>query len=107
MHGRHFTFKSVLSHTAITIVAPSVTGTLVSREKPYVVQGPWLQVLLPEDLSERMAHEFQILSSPNQVCYIGNDFDELSVMIAGHISYDRYNCQRHFLGPTISWLSRL
>lgn len=67
MHGRHFTFKSILSHTAITIVAPSVTGTLVSREKPYVVQGPWLQVLLPEDLSEKMAQEFQILNSPNQV----------------------------------------
>ncbi|XP_003401432.1 suppressor of fused homolog [Bombus affinis] len=67
MHGRHFTFKSILSHTAITIVAPSVTGTLVSREKPYVVQGPWLQVLLPEDLSEKMAQEFQILNSPNQI----------------------------------------
>lgn len=67
MHGRHFTFKSILSHTAITIVAPSVTGTLVSREKPYVVQGPWLQVLLPEDLSEKMAQEFQVLNSPNQV----------------------------------------
>lgn len=67
MHGRHFTFKSILSHTAITIVAPSVTGTLVSREKPYVVQGPWLQVLLPEDLTEKMAQEFQILNSPSQV----------------------------------------
>lgn len=67
MHGRHFTFKSILSHTAITIVAPSVTGTLVSREKPYVVQGPWLQVLLPEDLSEKMAQEFQVLNLPNQV----------------------------------------
>ncbi|KAL2739870.1 suppressor of fused [Vespula maculifrons] len=67
MHGRHFTFKSILSHTAVTIVAPSVTGTLVSKEKPYVVQGPWLQVLLPEDLSEKMANEFQILNSPEQI----------------------------------------
>ncbi|XP_076295954.1 suppressor of fused [Lasioglossum baleicum] len=67
MHGRHFTFKSILSNTAVTIVAPTVTGTLVSREKPYVVQGPWLQVLLPEDLSEKMAQEFQILNSPNEV----------------------------------------
>ncbi|XP_066582355.1 suppressor of fused homolog [Prorops nasuta] len=67
MHGRHFTFKSVMSHTAITIVAPSVTGTLVSKEKPYVVQGPWLQVLLPEELSQRMAQEFQVLSNPEEV----------------------------------------
>lgn len=69
MHGRHFTFKSILSHTAVTIVAPSVTGTLVSKEKPYVVQGPWLQVLLPEDLAERMAQEFQALSTPEQVIH--------------------------------------
>lgn len=66
MHGRHFTFKSILSHSAITIVAPSVTGTLVSKERPYVVQGPWLQVLLPDDLSERMAQEFQILNTPDK-----------------------------------------
>ncbi|XP_072765960.1 suppressor of fused homolog [Anoplolepis gracilipes] len=63
MHGRHFTFKSILSHTAITIVAPSVTGTFVSKDRPYVVQGPWLQVLLSEELSERMAEEFQILNT--------------------------------------------
>lgn len=67
MHGRHFTFKSILSHTAITIVAPSVTGTFVSKDRPYVVQGPWLQVLLSEELSERMAEEFQILNAPDKV----------------------------------------
>lgn len=67
MHGRHFTFKSILSHSAVTIVAPSVTGTFVSKEKPYVVQGPWLQVLLSEELSERMAEEFQILNAPDKV----------------------------------------
>lgn len=67
MHGRHFTFKSILSHAAVTIVAPSVTGTLVTKDKPYVVQGPWLQVLLPENLAERMSYEFQILNVPSQV----------------------------------------
>lgn len=67
MHGRHFTFKSFISHSAITIVAPSVTGTLVSKEKPYVVQGPWLQVLLPDELSEIMAQEFEILNNPEEV----------------------------------------
>jgi len=67
MHGRHFTFKSILSHSAVTIVAPSVTGTFVSKENPYVVQGPWLQVLLSEELSEKMAEEFQILNAPDKV----------------------------------------
>lgn len=67
MHGRHFTFKSILSHSAVTIVAPSVTGTLVAKEKPYVLQGPWLQVLLSEELYERMAQEFQILNTPDKV----------------------------------------
>ncbi|XP_034948202.1 suppressor of fused homolog [Chelonus insularis] len=65
MHGRHFTFKSVLSHSAITVVASSVTGTLVSSEKPYVVQGPWLQVLIPDALAVKMAEEFQVFSLPN------------------------------------------
>lgn len=77
MHGRHFTFKSILSHSAVTIVAPSVTGTFVSKEKPYVVQGPWLQVLLSEELAEKMAEEFQILNTPDKVMthgivYFGN-----------------------------------
>lgn len=77
MHGRHFTFKSILSHTAVTIVAPSVTGTFVSKDRPYVVQGPWLQVLLSEELSERMAEEFQVLNTPDKVmmCEISLKYD--------------------------------
>ena len=67
MHGRHFTFKSIISHTAVTIVAPTVTGTLVTKEQPYAVHGPWLQVLLPDDLTEKMASEFEIFNSPQQV----------------------------------------
>lgn len=67
MHGKHFTFKSVVSNSAVTIVAPSVTGTFVSKEKPYVIQGPWLQVLLPVELAEKMAEEFEVLSTPNEV----------------------------------------
>lgn len=84
MHGRHFTFKSILSHSAVTIVAPSVTGTFVSKEKPYVVQGPWLQVLLSEELSERMAEEFQILNAPDKVrtCEI-----TLKLLKRWHIAY--------------------
>lgn len=67
MHGRHFTFKSIISHNAVTLVPPSVTGSFVSVQNPYAIQGPWLQVLLPDELAEKMASEFQILNHPEQV----------------------------------------
>lgn len=67
MHGRHFTFKSVLSHAAITMVAATVTNTIVTKEKPYMVQGPWLQALIPDELAAKMAPELQVLSNPQQV----------------------------------------
>lgn len=63
-HGRHFTFKSVLSETVITLVASSVTGTLVDAEHPYVAQGAWLQVLISDDLAQDMATTFQVLANP-------------------------------------------
>lgn len=88
MHGRHFTFKSILSHTAVTIVAPSVTGTFVSKDRPYVVQGPWLQVLLSEELSEKMAEEFEILKTPDKVmtCRIALKFRNLGTSISRYFS---------------------
>ncbi|KRT85723.1 hypothetical protein AMK59_1017 [Oryctes borbonicus] len=63
-HGRHFTFKSILGETAITLVASSVTGTLVDVDNPYVAQGSWLQVLIPDDLAQDMAVTFHILTTP-------------------------------------------
>lgn len=63
-HGRHFTFKSVLGETAITLVACTVTGTLVDTEHPYVAQGSWLQILITDDLAQDMAVTFQVLASP-------------------------------------------
>lgn len=67
MHGRHFTFKSIISHSAVTFVSSLVTGTMVTAEQPYVVQGPWLQCLLQDELLQRMAQELQILSTAQQV----------------------------------------
>lgn len=63
-HGRHFTFKSVLGETAITLVTNSVTGTLVDLDNPYVSQGSWLQVLISDDLAQDMAITFQVLAIP-------------------------------------------
>ena len=69
-HGRHFTFKSVLGDTAITLVAPTVTGTLVDAEHPYVAHGPWLQVLVPDELAQIMSQSFEVLSNPDEVSLI-------------------------------------
>ncbi|GFG39370.1 hypothetical protein Cfor_08323 [Coptotermes formosanus] len=66
-HGRHFTFKSVLGDTAITLVAPTVTGTLVDSEHPYVAHGPWLQVLIPDDLAQVMSDSFEVLNNPEEL----------------------------------------
>jgi suppressor of fused-like protein len=57
----------VLGDTAITLVAPSVTGTLVDPEHPYVAHGPWLQVLIPDDLAQIMSDSFEVLNNPEEV----------------------------------------
>lgn len=41
-----------------------MTGTLVDMEHPFVAQGSWLQVLIPDDLAQDMAVTFQVLTSP-------------------------------------------
>ncbi|XP_022908185.1 suppressor of fused homolog [Onthophagus taurus] len=66
-HGRHFTFKSIINDIAITLVAPSVTGTMVDSENPYVAKGPWLHVLIPDDLAQDMAVTFQVLTKPESL----------------------------------------
>ncbi|KAE8749523.1 hypothetical protein FOCC_FOCC003788 [Frankliniella occidentalis] len=62
-HGRHFTFKSVLGDTAITLVASNVTGTFVTADNPFVAHGPWLQVLVSEDLAQQMSESFELLTN--------------------------------------------
>jgi suppressor of fused-like protein len=61
----------VLGDTAITLVAPSVTGTLVDPEHPYVAHGPWLQVLIPDELAEVMSESFEVFNNQDEVniCY--------------------------------------
>ncbi|KAJ8664546.1 hypothetical protein QAD02_006208 [Eretmocerus hayati] len=67
LHGRHFTYKSIISQSAVTLVAPTVTGTFVSKDRPYVMQGTWLQVLLSDELAEKMSRDFLILNTPDQL----------------------------------------
>ncbi|KAG8222758.1 hypothetical protein J437_LFUL008156 [Ladona fulva] len=60
-HGRHFTFKSALGDNAITLVAPSVTGTLVDTDCPYAAHGGWLQLLIDDQMVEKMGEAFDNL----------------------------------------------
>lgn len=56
-HGKHFTFKS--DRMALTFVAEGVSGAAVSRDQRYGVLGYWVQVLIPQDLLDKMLSDFQ------------------------------------------------
>lgn len=58
-HGRHFTFKG--PKYAITFVAESVTGSNCNKTNPYVVVGYWIQVLVCNDLVNRMVEDFKCI----------------------------------------------
>ncbi|KAL4640653.1 hypothetical protein GN956_G11114 [Arapaima gigas] len=62
LHGRHFTYKSITGDTAITFVSLGVEGAFATEEHPYAAHGPWLQVLLTEELVEQMLDDLQDLT---------------------------------------------
>uniref|UniRef100_A0A2P2HXG0 Suppressor of fused homolog n=2 Tax=Hirondellea gigas TaxID=1518452 RepID=A0A2P2HXG0_9CRUS len=66
-HDRHFTFKSVTGPAALTLVAAGVSGAFVSPESPYGLRGPWLQVLIPPDLLDKMSDDLSALADPDEV----------------------------------------
>lgn len=76
-HGRHFTFKSVIGDVAITFVAPTVVGAFADAEHPIAAHGPWLQILLTEDLLEEIIEDLEELNHPEMVelpkTYFWND----------------------------------
>ncbi|XP_071448068.1 suppressor of fused homolog [Hetaerina americana] len=69
-HGRHFTFKAALGDDAITLVAPSVTGTMVDAEFPYAAHGGWLQLLIDDQMVEKMGEAFDKLIKLSPECGI-------------------------------------
>ncbi|XP_059476164.1 suppressor of fused homolog [Neocloeon triangulifer] len=66
-HGRHFTFKSVFSDSAITLVSPLVTGIFVDLENPYAAHGAWLQMLLPPHVAIDMSDSLEQLTNPEHM----------------------------------------
>ncbi|XP_064419024.1 suppressor of fused homolog isoform X2 [Latimeria chalumnae] len=67
LHGRHFTYKSITGDTAITFVSTGVEGAFATEEHPYAAHGPWLQVLLTEELVEKMLEDLEDLTSPEEL----------------------------------------
>lgn len=59
-HGRHFTFKC--EHRALTFVAQTVSGAIVTPESPYCVMGYWTQLLIADDLVPEMVKVFAPLA---------------------------------------------
>lgn len=60
-HGRHFTFKC--ENRALTFVSESVSGAMVTVERPYGVMGYWTQVLIADDLVPQMIAVFRDLAA--------------------------------------------
>lgn len=66
-HGRHFTFKSTLNESAVTLVSPSVAGAIVDSEHRYATHGLWLQVLLNDEFIDQLCHQLEFLNDITQV----------------------------------------
>lgn len=66
-HGRHFTFKSVLNESAITLVSSSVVGAIVTEESPYAAHGPWLQILLSDDFIDELLQELSYIADTSVI----------------------------------------
>ena len=69
-HGRHFTFMSATNDSAITLVSPSVNGSIADERHPFAAHGLWLQVLLAEDFIEEMCLDLEELDNPDEVLII-------------------------------------
>lgn len=66
-HGRHFTFMSATNDSAITLVSPSVNGSIADERHPFAAHGLWLQVLLAEDFIEEMCLDLEELDNPDEM----------------------------------------
>ncbi|KAK3862094.1 hypothetical protein Pcinc_032010 [Petrolisthes cinctipes] len=66
-HGRHFTFKSVIDVSAVTLVPPAVAGAFVDASCPYASRGPWLQIFIPDDFLPAMVEDLADLADPDEV----------------------------------------
>ena len=72
-HGRHFTFKSTLNESAVTLVSPSVAGAIVDSEHKYATHGLWLQVLLDEEFIDQLCRQLEFLNDITKVNSLQKD----------------------------------
>ena len=60
---------SATNDSAITLVSPSVNGSIADERHPFAAHGLWLQVLLAEDFIEEMCLDLEELDNPDEVCW--------------------------------------
>ena len=61
---------SATNDSAITLVSPSVNGSIADDENPFAAHGLWLQVLLADDFIDEMSSDLQELSNTQDVSMI-------------------------------------
>ena len=58
---------SATNDSAITLVSPSVNGSIADERHPFAAHGLWLQVLLAEDFIDEMCLDLEELDNPDEV----------------------------------------
>lgn len=58
---------SATNDSAITLVSPSVNGSIADEENPFAAHGLWLQVLLADDFIDEMCSDLSELSNSPDV----------------------------------------
>ncbi|XP_077992002.1 suppressor of fused homolog [Glandiceps talaboti] len=66
-HGRHFTFKSITGDVAVTLVSAHVEGSIVDEHHHYAAHGPWLQILVADEVLDTMIEDLDVLTNPAEV----------------------------------------
>jgi suppressor of fused-like protein len=66
-HGRHFTFKSDLTDSAITLVSTSVVGSIATEQTPFAAHGHWLQILLSDDFIEELLDDLSEMTEQQSI----------------------------------------
>ena len=68
-HSRHFTFKSFTGDSAVTFVSEGVEGSIVNADKPLSAHGPWLQVWVNPQHTDKVLADIEASLAKQTVSY--------------------------------------
>ena len=69
-HGRHFTFKSFAGDSAVTFVSEGVEGSLVGVDRPLSAHGPWLQVWVDPQHTDKILADIETILAKKNVSFM-------------------------------------